>query len=162
MISAAYLFIISRKFYYLDESFRKLTESTPYVRPKFVPYTQPSQPFVPPHIPYIPPENTDPVIVNTKNNDKSVDFRKSGDYEKVLKSCDEALKADPKYLDGGNEKAEAEEVFIDWIKIGGIELKNVRAVLKQKGDNLLGQNVLGKLKISIQKENNINIMTLKK
>ena len=33
---------------------------------------------------------------------------------------------------------EAEEVFIDWIKIGGIELQNVRAVLKQKGDNLLG------------------------
>jgi tetratricopeptide (TPR) repeat protein len=57
---------------------------------------------------------------------------------------------------------EAEEVFIDWIKIGGIELQNVRAVLKQKGGNLLGQNVLGKLKISIQKENNINIMTLSK
>ena len=57
---------------------------------------------------------------------------------------------------------EAEEVFIDWIKIGGIELQNVRAVLKQKGDNLLGQNVLRKLKISIQKENNINIMTLSK
>ena len=57
---------------------------------------------------------------------------------------------------------EAEEVFIDWIKIGSIELQNVRAVLKQKGDNLLGQNVLGKLKISIQKENNINIMTLSK
>jgi len=56
----------------------------------------------------------------------------------------------------------AEEVFIDWIKIGGIELQNVRAVLKQKGDNLLGQNVLSKLKISIQKENNINIMTLTK
>jgi predicted aspartyl protease len=50
---------------------------------------------------------------------------------------------------------EVEEVFIDWIKIGGIELQNVRAVVKQKGDNLLGQNVLGKLKISIQKENNI-------
>lgn len=57
---------------------------------------------------------------------------------------------------------EAEEVFIDWIKIGGIELQNVRAVVKQKGDNLLGQNVLRKLKISIQKENNINIMTLSK
>jgi tetratricopeptide (TPR) repeat protein len=57
---------------------------------------------------------------------------------------------------------EAEEVFIDWIKIGGIELQNVRAILKQKGGNLLGQNVLGKLKISIQKENNINIMTLSK
>lgn len=57
---------------------------------------------------------------------------------------------------------EADEVFIDWIKIGGIELQNVRAVLKQKGDNLLGQNVLRKLKISIQKENNINIMTLSK
>jgi len=57
---------------------------------------------------------------------------------------------------------EAEEVFIDWIKIGSIELQNVRAVLKQKGGNLLGQNVLGKLKISIQKENNINIMTLSK
>jgi len=57
---------------------------------------------------------------------------------------------------------EAEEVFIDWIKIGGIELQNVRAVVKQKGDNLLGQNVLGKLKISIQKENIINIMTFKK
>jgi len=40
-------------------------------------------------------------------------------------------------------------------------LQNVRAVVKQKGDNLLGQNVLGKLKISIQKENNINILTLK-
>ena len=57
---------------------------------------------------------------------------------------------------------EAEEVFIDWIKIGSIELQNVRAILKQKGGNLLGQNVLGKLKISIQKENNINIMTLSK
>ena len=57
---------------------------------------------------------------------------------------------------------EAEEVFIDWIKIGGIELQNVRAVLKQKGDNLLGQNILGKFKISVQKENNINIMTLSK
>ena len=57
---------------------------------------------------------------------------------------------------------EAEEVFIDWIKIGSIELQNVRAVLKQKGGNLLGQNVLGKLKITTQRENNINIMTLSK
>ena len=66
------------------------------------------------------------------------------------------------FVNADGSTHQAEEVFIDWIKIGGIELKNVRAVLKQKGDNLLGQNVLGKLKISIQKENNINIMTLKK
>ena len=34
--------------------------------------------------------------------------------------------------------------------------------MKKKGYNLLGQNVLGKLKINIQKENNINVMTLRK
>jgi Leucine-rich repeat (LRR) protein len=40
----------------LDEAMRKLPESTPYVRSEFVPYTQPSQPFVQPDIPhYIPP-----------------------------------------------------------------------------------------------------------
>ena len=63
------------------------------------------------------------------------------------------------FVNADGSANEAEEVFIDWIKIGGIKLQNARAVLKQKGDNLLGQNVLGKLKISIQKENNINIMT---
>ena len=67
-----------------------------------------------------------------------------------------------KFENADGSTHEAEEVFIDWIKIGSIELQNVRAVLKQKGGNLLGQNVLGKLKISIQKENNINIMTLSK
>jgi len=49
------------------------------------------------------------------------------------------------FVNADGSTNEAEEVFIDWIKIGGIELQNVRAVLKQKGDNLLGQNVLGKL-----------------
>jgi len=40
----------------LDASMRKLPESTPYVRPEFIPYTQPSQSFVQPDIPhYIPP-----------------------------------------------------------------------------------------------------------
>jgi tetratricopeptide (TPR) repeat protein len=42
--------------------------------------------------------------------DKSVDFRKSKDYENALKSCNEALKADPKYLDGWNENA---AIYID-------------------------------------------------
>ncbi|MCC8461299.1 MAG: tetratricopeptide repeat protein [Candidatus Megaira endosymbiont of Carteria cerasiformis] len=37
-------------------------------------------------------------------------FRKSKDYENALKSCDKALKADPKYLDGWNEKA---AIYID-------------------------------------------------
>lgn len=94
----------------LDASLRKLPESTPYVRPEFVPYTQPSQPFVEPHLPYIPPEKIDPVIVNKETIDKSVDFRKSKDYENALKNCDKALKADPKYLDGWNEKA---AIYID-------------------------------------------------
>lgn len=40
----------------IDEAMRKLPESTPYIRPEFVPYTQPSQPFVQLDIPhYIPP-----------------------------------------------------------------------------------------------------------
>jgi clan AA aspartic protease (TIGR02281 family) len=65
-------------------------------------------------------------------------------------------------MNADGSKTEAEEVHIEWIKIGDIELKNVKAALKQKGSNLLGQNVLGKLKINIQKENNINIMTLTK
>ena len=66
------------------------------------------------------------------------------------------------FINADGSKNEAEEVCIDWIKIGDIELKNVKAILKQKGYNLLGQNVLGKLKINIQKENNINVMTLSK
>jgi tetratricopeptide (TPR) repeat protein len=82
-----------------------LTQLQPYVGPEFVPYTQSSQPFVEPDLLHAPPQNTDPVIVNKKNIDKSVAFRKSGDYENALKSCNEALKADPKYLDGWNEKA---------------------------------------------------------
>ena len=94
----------------LDASMRKLPETTPYVRPEFVPYTQSSQPFVEPDRPHAPPQNTDPVIVNKETIDKSVGFRKSGDYKNALKSCDEALKADPKYLDGWNEKA---AIYID-------------------------------------------------
>ena len=47
---------------------------TTYTRPEFVPYTQPSQPFVEPDRPYAPPEKIDPVIVNKKHIDKSVDF----------------------------------------------------------------------------------------
>jgi hypothetical protein len=31
----------------IDEAMRKLPESTPYVRPEFIPYTQPSQFFIP-------------------------------------------------------------------------------------------------------------------
>ena len=95
----------------LDKSLRTLPESTTYVRPDFVFYTPPSQPFIQPDIPYVVPnqsevtKKTDPVIVNKKNIDKSVSFRKSKDYENALKSCNEALKADPKYLDGWNEKA---------------------------------------------------------
>lgn len=100
----------------LDKSLRTLPESTTYVRPDFVFYTPPSQPFIQPDIPYVVPnqsevtKKTDPVIVNKKNIDKSVAFRKSKDYENALKSCNEALKADPKYLDGWNEKA---AIFID-------------------------------------------------
>jgi tetratricopeptide (TPR) repeat protein len=100
----------------LDEAMRKLPESTPYVRPEFVPYTQSSQPFVEPYVPYVLPnpsevtKKTDPVIVNKKYINKSVDFRKSKDYKNALKSSDEALKADPKYLDGWNEKA---AIYID-------------------------------------------------
>lgn len=77
----------------IDEAMRKLPESTPYVRPEFVPYTQPPQPFVKPYVPYIVPnpsevtKNTDPVITNKQYVDKSVDFRKSKDYENALKSC---------------------------------------------------------------------------
>lgn len=37
------------------------------------------------------------------------------------------------FVNADGSTNEAEEVFIDWIKIGGIELQNVRAVLKQKG-----------------------------
>ena len=66
------------------------------------------------------------------------------------------------FLNADGIKNEEEEVYIDWIKIGDIELKNVKAILKQKGDNLLGQSVLDKLNINIQKENNINVMTLRK
>jgi tetratricopeptide (TPR) repeat protein len=100
----------------LDKSFTTITESTPYVRPDFVLYTPPSQSFIQPDTTYVVPnpsevtKKTDPVIVNKKNIDKSVVFRKSKDYENALKSCNEALKADPKYLDGWNEKA---AIFID-------------------------------------------------
>lgn len=100
----------------LDKSFTTIPESTPYVRPDFVLYTPPSQSFIQPDTTYVvlnPSEvtkKTDPVIVNKKNIDKSVAFRKSKDYENALKSCNEALKADPKYLDGWNEKA---AIFID-------------------------------------------------
>ncbi len=87
-----------------DKQFLERTPTT-YVRPEFVPYTQSSQPFVESDRPYAPPEKINPVIVNKKHIDESVDFRKSKDYENALKSCDEALKADPKYLDGWNEKA---------------------------------------------------------
>lgn len=92
-----------------DKQFLERTPTT-YTRPEFVPYTQPSQPFIEPDRPYAPPEKINPVIVNKKHIDKSVDFRKSKDYENVLKSCDKALKADPKYLDGWNEKA---AIYID-------------------------------------------------
>ena len=94
----------------------KLTQLQPYVGPEFVPYTKPSKTFIQPDLHYFvhnPSEvtkKTDPVIVNKKNVDKSVNFRKSGDFANALKSCDEALKADPKYLDGWNEKA---AIFID-------------------------------------------------
>ena len=100
----------------LDKSFTTIPESTSYVRPDFVLYTPPSQSFIQPDNTYVvsnPSEvtkKTDPVIVNKKNIDKSVAFRKSKDYENALKSCNEALKADPKYLDGWNEKA---AIFID-------------------------------------------------
>jgi len=100
----------------LDKSFTTIPESTPYVRPDFVFYTPPSQSFIQPDTTYVVPnqsevtKKTDPVIVNKKNIDKSVAFRKSKDYENALKSCNEALKADPKYLDGWNEKA---AIFID-------------------------------------------------
>jgi tetratricopeptide (TPR) repeat protein len=66
------------------------------------------------------------------------------------------------FVNADGSQSKADEVYIDWIKIGDIELKNVKAMLKQNGANLLGQNVLGKLQISIKKENNINVMTLKK
>jgi tetratricopeptide (TPR) repeat protein len=100
----------------LDKSLTTIPESTPYVRPDFVLYTPPSQSFIQPDTTYVVPiqsevtKKTDPVIVNKKNIDKSVAFRKSKDYENALKSCNEALKADPKYLDGWNEKA---AIFID-------------------------------------------------
>jgi tetratricopeptide (TPR) repeat protein len=100
----------------LDKSLTTIPESTPYVRPDFVFYTPPSQSFIQPDTTYVVPnpsevtKKTDPVIVNKKNIDKSVAFRKSKDYENALKSCNEALKADPKYLDGWNEKA---AIFID-------------------------------------------------
>ena len=93
-----------------------LTQLQPYVGRDFVPYTIPSQPFVEPYVPHVLPnpsevtKKTDLVIANKKTIDKSVAFRKSKDYENALKSCDEALKADPKYLDGWNEKA---AIFID-------------------------------------------------
>ena len=53
----------------LDKSLRTLPESTTYVRPDFVFYTPPSQPFIQPDIPYVvlnPSEvtkKTNPVIV---------------------------------------------------------------------------------------------------
>lgn len=65
-------------------------------------------------------------------------------------------------VNANGSKTKADEVYIDWIRIGDIELRNVQALIKQGGSNLLGQNVLRKLQISIKKENNMNIMTLKK
>ncbi|MBM3467074.1 MAG: tetratricopeptide repeat protein [Alphaproteobacteria bacterium] len=53
-------------------------------------------------------ENTS--YTSKQHIDKSVDFRKSKDYESALKSCDAALQADPKYLDGWNENA---AIYID-------------------------------------------------
>ncbi|HJK85611.1 MAG TPA: tetratricopeptide repeat protein [Candidatus Megaira endosymbiont of Stentor roeselii] len=73
-----------------DKQFLERTPTT-YTRPEFIPYTQPSQPFVEPDRPYAPPQNTDPVIVNKETIDKSIDFRKSKDYENALKSCDKII-----------------------------------------------------------------------
>ncbi|MCC8461300.1 MAG: hypothetical protein LN545_04855 [Candidatus Megaira endosymbiont of Carteria cerasiformis] len=56
------------------KSVQKLTKFQPYTRPEFVPYTQSSQPFIEPDRPYAPPKKIDPVIVNKKHIDKSVDF----------------------------------------------------------------------------------------
>jgi glycosyltransferase involved in cell wall biosynthesis len=61
----------------VDSSFDKQfleRRPTTYTRPEFVPYTQSSQPFIEPDLPYAPPEKIDPVIVNKKHIDKSVDF----------------------------------------------------------------------------------------
>ena len=51
----------------LDESFRTLPESTPYVRPEFVPYTQPSQSFIP-EPKYIPSVVNKPAYYTTGDN----------------------------------------------------------------------------------------------
>ena len=161
----------------LQKSFTTIPESIPYVRLEFVPYTQPSQPFV-------EPDEVDVPIVRIPEVNKAFHAKvKIGTNKypytyiidtgavittispKMYKANEGVIRKTGKsytFVNADGSTNEAEEVFIDWIKIGGIELQNVRAVLKQKGDNLLGQNVLGKLKISIQKENNINIMTLKK
>jgi predicted aspartyl protease len=56
----------------------------------------------------------------------------------------------------------AEEVIIKSLKVGDIELRNVTAFLSPKVHNLLGQNVLRKFSIRVQKENSINTMILKK
>jgi hypothetical protein len=75
----------------LDKSFTTIPESTSYVRPDFVLYTPPSQSFIQPDTTYVIPnqsevtKKTDPVIVNKKNIDKSVAFRKSKDYENAIK-----------------------------------------------------------------------------
>jgi len=51
----------------LDEAMRKLPESTPYVGPEFVPYTQPSQSFIP-EPKYIPPTVNTPPSYSTGDN----------------------------------------------------------------------------------------------
>lgn len=97
-------------------------------------------------------------IIDTGATFMTINPRIFKDNEGVIKKTGKKYM----FLNADGNKSEGEEVYIDWIKIGDIELKNVKAILKQKGYNLLGQNVLGKLKINIQKENNINVMTLRK
>ena len=63
-------------------------------------------------------------------------------------------------VNADNKVSALDIVVIDWIKVGDIELKNVRAILKPKGENLLGQNVLKQFQINTQKENGIAFMEL--
>ena len=65
-----------------------------------------------------------------------------------------------KFISANGAQDEAQEVEIDEINIGGIRLKNIRAFLKEKGDNLLGQAILGRLKMTVEKRNGINMLFL--
>ena len=65
-------------------------------------------------------------------------------------------------VNADNKVSTLDIVVIEWLKVGDIELKNVKAVLKPKGENLLGQNVLKQFQIKTKKENGITFLELVK